>query len=236
MAISSNQVNSSSLAEKVASVWRSEIHSGDLSPGAQLDFESYRAQFSVSNTPLRDASKLLETEGLVRIVPRRGVFVSDVDRTSLLEAYTIRIALEPLVVSLATPLIPLDRIKKVRQQYRAAAAVRRKPERYQRLLEGDHLIHALVLEFCPNKRLTKIMSENSSYVDWCRDVVARRVEGSIEPTVQEHIELCDAIIARDGESAANRMRDHLIATQSRILSSPEIGRPARKSLRKVQLP
>jgi DNA-binding GntR family transcriptional regulator len=235
MAGSKNQTDSHSLAEKVASAWRSEIRAGGLPPGAQLDFDSYREQFSVSNTPLRDASKLLEVEGLVRVVPRRGVFVSDVDKTTLLEAYAIRIALEPLVVSLATPLIPLARIKKTRQDYRGAASIRRQADRFQRLLEVDHLIHELVLEFCPNKRLTKIMSDNSVYVDWCRDVVARRVEGAMEPTISEHIALCDAIIARDSKSAANRMRDHLIATQSRLLASSAIDPPAKKSLKKVKL-
>ena len=161
---------SHSLAEKVAAAWRAEIRSGDLAPGTQIDFDRYRAQFAVSISPLRDASKLLETEGLVRIVPRRGVYVAEVNTATLLEAYAIRIALEPLVVSLATSLIPAERIKEVRRQYRSAAATKRQSERDQRLLDVDHLIHALVLEFCPNKRLSKIMSDNSSYVDWCRDV------------------------------------------------------------------
>jgi DNA-binding GntR family transcriptional regulator len=233
MATAQVKTESSSLAEKVAEIWRSDIRSGELTPGSQLDFERYREQFAVSNTPLRDASKLLETEGLVRIVPRRGVFVADVNTTTLLEAYVIRIALEPLVVSLATPLVPLDRIKATRQEYRGAEAMKRSTERYQRLLDIDHLIHDLVLEFCPNKRLTKIMSDNSSYIDWCRNVVARRVEGAMEPTIPEHIALCDAIIARDARGAADRMREHLIATQNRLISSAAIEYHVKRPLKKV---
>ncbi len=225
---------SHSLAEKVAAAWRAEIRSGDLAPGMQIDFDRYRAQFAVSISPLRDASKLLETEGLVRIVPRRGVYVAEVNTTTLLEAYAIRIALEPLVVSLATPLMPAERIKEVRRKYRSAAAIKRQSERDQRLLDVDHLIHALVLEFCPNKRLSKIMSDNSSYVDWCRDVVARRVEGAMEPTIEEHVALCDAIIAGDAAQAADRMREHLIATQNRILSSSAGKRPVQRSLKKAK--
>lgn len=216
------RTETASFAEQVASVWRDEIMTGGLVPGLQLDFDRYRTQFAVSNTPLRDASKLLEAEGLLRIVPRRGVFVCDVNGEELLDAYVIRIALEPLVVALATPLIPLERIRAARQDYRKAAAIRRQAERFQQLLAVDNLIHDLVVEFCPNKRLNKIMADTSRYVDWCRRIVARHVEGAIEPAVEEHIALCDAIIARDAEGAAERMREHLIATQNRILSSPMI--------------
>jgi DNA-binding GntR family transcriptional regulator len=213
-----------SLAAKVAGHWRSEILSGRLKPGSRLPLEHYKSWFSVSSTPLRDASKMLEAEGLLRIAPRRGVFVADVNVGTLLDAYEIRIALEPLVVSLATPLIPLQQITEIRRAYEAASGIARKAERSRRLLDVDRGIHDIVLEFCPNARLTKIMTDNSSYVDWCRDIVARRVKGSMEPTISEHLAICDAIIARDATDAANRMREHLIATKGRILASPALRR------------
>jgi DNA-binding GntR family transcriptional regulator len=221
---SQKRLDQLSLADRIAAQWRSEILSGRLRPGSQLALDAYKSQFSVSSTPLRDASKMLETEGLLRIAPRRGVFVADVNITTLLEAYEIRIALEPLVVSLATPLIPLEKIIETRRDYETAAGIAQKTARSRKLLDVDRRIHDVVLEFCPNSRLTKIMTDNSSYVDWCRDIVARRVRGSIEPTISEHLAICDAIIARDAGAAANHMREHLIATKDRILASPALRR------------
>ena len=90
--------NRSSLSEQVEQALKAEILSGRLAPKQRIDLQDYRKHWSISVTPLRDAVKVLETIGLVEVSPRRGVFVSQIDRTALKEIFELRIALEPMAI------------------------------------------------------------------------------------------------------------------------------------------
>ncbi|WP_175429829.1 GntR family transcriptional regulator [Azospirillum argentinense] len=96
-------LDTASIGEQVTERLRSEIISGRLAPGSRLMLDQYKALWNISITPLRDAAKRLEADGLVHIYPRRGIFVAEIDRNALMEVFQLRIALEPLVTELATP-------------------------------------------------------------------------------------------------------------------------------------
>jgi DNA-binding GntR family transcriptional regulator len=87
-----------SAVEVAADVLRHRIHSGQLQEGATIRIKDLAADIGLSSTPVREALKLLEREGLVRIAPRSGVYVRSISVDEVLQVYAIKQALEPLLV------------------------------------------------------------------------------------------------------------------------------------------
>lgn len=204
-----------SLGDRVAEMLRDEIVSGRLKPGARVNLEEYRTHWDISITPLRDAAKRLEADGLVTISPRRGVFVATIDKAALLEIFEVRLALEPLVTERATSHIPADDVRDALADIVAARDLTPSPRRDKRLTMIDQAVHEMVLKHCPNTRLAKLMSGLRDSILWSQNAVRRSVTHAFEPSIEEHIAICEALLTRDGRRAAAAMAAHISSTRSR---------------------
>lgn len=90
------------LVDEVVDVLRDRIYDGHFAPGTPLRQEQLATELNVSRTPLREALRMLEREGLVRVEPGRGVRVISGDLATLLEAYAMREVVDGLAARLAT--------------------------------------------------------------------------------------------------------------------------------------
>ena len=88
------KLNNRPLYEDVAERLRAQIFAHELAPGSWLDEQSLAAQFGISRTPMREAIKVLASEGLVTMKLRRGAYVTEVDRRDLEQIFTILSLLE----------------------------------------------------------------------------------------------------------------------------------------------
>jgi DNA-binding GntR family transcriptional regulator len=208
-------LETTSLSDQAAARLRDEILAGRIAPGERLNLDEYKARWGVSITPLRDAAKRLEADGLVTIIPRRGVFVATIDKEALFEIFEIRIALEPLVAELAAPLVPASDVERALGEHEAAGRIAKEARRTKRLEEIDQLIHDLVRQYCPNARLARILTGLRDSIIWCQNTVRRSVPQAFEPSLKEHIAILRALRAGDGALARDAMRNHLIATRDR---------------------
>lgn len=204
-----------SLGERVAGMLRDEILSGRLAPGARLNLDDYKTSWDISITPLRDAAKKLEADGLVTISPRRGVFVAKIDRNALFEIFEIRQALEPLITEKATPHIPEQDIEAALKEHRAIERVVYPARRLERLRKIDDLVHDLVINHCPNARLARLVIGLRDSIIWCRNTVQNSVPDAFDPSLAEHILILEALSTRDPGRASQAMADHLSATRAR---------------------
>jgi len=89
------------LVEQIALTLKHDILSGLLKGGDKLLEEHLKNEFGISRTPLREAFRILEKEGLVEILPRRGAFVKRVSRKDIEENFPVRATLEGLAARLA---------------------------------------------------------------------------------------------------------------------------------------
>ena len=89
------------LVDEVVAVLRDRIYEGHFAPGAPLRQEQLAAELRVSRTPLREALRMLEREGLVKVEPGRGVRVISADDHTLLDAYELREVIDGLAARLA---------------------------------------------------------------------------------------------------------------------------------------
>ncbi len=97
---------------------RAAILHGELAPGTALRETALAEQFHVSRTPVREAIRRLEAEGLVRVEPRRGAVVSELALDELDEIYDIRSALETLAATRAVTRISARELAEARARFR----------------------------------------------------------------------------------------------------------------------
>ena len=158
----------SSLGEQVAEALKDEILSGRLAPRQRIDIGRYASSWNVSSTPMRDAVKRLEAAGLVEVSPRRGVFVSGIDRQELREIFELRTALESLAIRSATERMPAAEAERALRLYRSAEDAPDEQDRDRILGDIDSLIHDLAVEYCGNRRLIELIENLRALINWSR--------------------------------------------------------------------
>lgn len=202
-------IETASLSEQIAAMLKEQILAGRLSPGERVSLDDISAQFGVSYTPVRDAIRSLEAVGLVEVTPRRGVHVATLDWGAFKDIFDLRIALECLAVETAVVNLPDEEIARALDIYREAE--RRLHEDGDRtyMVEHDHLLHDLIVQYCGNARLIEIMRNLNDLNILARGtLVARRID-AYEQALPEHLQIMQALRRRDGAAARTALRCHL---------------------------
>lgn len=195
------------LPEGVADKLRALIISGDLAPGEKIDEKRLCQRLGVSRTPFREAMRLLEAEGLVRITPRRGTRVAPITLSDLAEAFPILGALEALAGELACRRITEEEIAALRRMQAEMVACRAAGDRdgYFRLNE---LIHRAIRDIAGNERLIETLEGFSTHMRRAR-YMANLYFDRWDEAIDEHEEILRALEARDGARIGRLMKRHL---------------------------
>lgn len=202
-------LETASLSEQIASILKEQILTGQLAPGERVGIDELSARLGVSYTPVRDAIRSLEAVGLVKVLPRRGVHVSTLDWDAFKEIFDLRIALECLAVETAIVTIPDAEIERVLAIYREAQ--RRLGEGGDRafMVEHDHILHDLIVQHCGNRKLIEIMRNLGDLSILARATLVSRRADAYEQALPEHIQIMEALRARDVDTARSTLRCHL---------------------------
>ena len=194
---------------------RQEILLGELAPGERL-MEIHLAQrLGVSRTPIREAIRKLELEGLVTMIPRRGAEVAQISEKNLEDVLEVRTALERLAVRLACERITPEQTAVLREAAdRFAAAT--KTDQLIELAETDEAFHAAIYEATGNDRLVQMLNniKDQMYryrVEYLKD------EKSHALLIDEHRTLCELLEKRDKDAAARMMQQHISRQEAYIL-------------------
>ncbi|GIV80321.1 GntR family transcriptional regulator [Litorilinea aerophila] len=202
-------VETTSLSEQIEDALKAEILAGRYRPGQRISPDELRDRWGVSITPVRDAIRRLESIGLVKVLPRRGVYVATIDKKSFKNIFDLRIALECLAIETAALLIPDEKIEEAYHYYREAERQLRETGDRTLLIERDHTLHDLIIEYCDNPKLQEIMRDLHDLNVWARATLVARHPDSYEQALPEHLEIMEALRARDVEAARQRLRTHL---------------------------
>ncbi len=193
-------------AEKAYRQIKEQIIKTKLSPGALVNEANLMSELALGRTPIREAMKQLEADNLVTITPRRGVFVTDITVTDLTKIFEVRVVLEPLAVRLATQRITREELAKLRllvEKYEDAdSAITEK------LLKLDRDFHMLLAEAAHNDFLSKDIMHyyNLSLRIWYLALNHAQPE---DIDVEAHIDILEAIEAKDVKKATNYMTKHI---------------------------
>ena len=203
------------LREVVFKTLRNAIIRGELPPGERLMEEKLAKQLEVSRTPVREAIRMLELEGLVVMLPRKGAEVARITIADLQEALEVRMAIEDLSVRLASMRIDEEGKKRLVAAKEAfdRALVGKKVEA---IVEKDERFHDVIFEATKNRRLI-ILAHN------LREQVYRyRFEyvkdfSSHDKLSREHARITEAILSGDVVRAQQSMRGHIADQLQRIM-------------------
>jgi DNA-binding GntR family transcriptional regulator len=193
-----------SKSDMVADVLRELITDRQLPPGTPLRQRDLAEQFDVSYTPVREALRRLESEGLVVTDVHRGATVARTESEELEENYRILAALEALAGSLAVAKMSDGDLAEIEALYREVVACR--PDN-ERLAELNRQFHFRVYECARSPMLLLLMR-----LLWRSFPDGPQAGRPHQESVQQHAELVSALKERDEERVAAIIRDHVLGS------------------------
>jgi DNA-binding GntR family transcriptional regulator len=205
----------STLPSAVADALRALIIEGTLAPGARLNERALCDRLRVSRTPLREAFRVLASEGLIELTPNRGAQVVALSEQDVQDAFELMGALEALAGELACARITADetaQIKALTFQMLACRARRDLPA-YYRL---NRQIHDRINVAARNRALAEAYAKQNLRIQNLR-FRSNFDEEKWAKAARQHEAMVEALEARDGPRLASILRDHLRAKCDAVL-------------------
>lgn len=189
------------LNQKVYNIIKEMIIKGDLKAGDKLNEVEIAEHLGVSATPVRETYRMLATEGLLEVIPYRGVFVREYTIEEIKEVYQCRKALENLAIELSYE--KLDK-QKLEQLLKKVKSVNKNDDHYK--IGND--IHNLILESAGNQKLLDLTEQLNYILLHNRNISA--YDGKRQTEIKmEHEKLLMALIDKDEIAAKNAMTEHI---------------------------
>ncbi len=184
-------------------------------PGEYLNTAQVMNDLSMGRTPINQAIHRLSNEGLLQIIPRKGVMVSPLSIDDALELIEVRLANEILCMKLASQRIaPQDivELEDINQQIELASGLR---DRDQMMLL-DNQFHQLLARIAGNKMLMDILSVLHAQAQrfWASSLSK---EGHMQEVIEEHRAIINALAAQDAHSAAAAAEVHILSFRNALL-------------------
>ena len=167
----------------------------------------------VSRTPIREAFKLLENEGLIDYVPNRGCFAKGFTKQDIDDIYAVRTALEQIAVERSIDRITEDEIAQLEEQCDLLEFYAKKKDS-KKVMELNSSFHEVIYASTQSRFMAQVLRSYKEYIDKTRKSVFYD-ESYMLAILDEHRQIFDAIKARDKEAAAEAVVNHLVKSQDR---------------------
>ena len=186
-----------SLSARVYNHIRDGILAGTFAKGDELKEKNIGDELGVSRTPVREALRQLELEGLVSIIPNKGAFVEGVSTDDIRDIYEIRAATR---IS--------DELMAAMEENIYLTEFHEKKGNAKKLLELDNRFHELLYEAGGSKELMRVLKDYHEYVGRVRKVTLGETKRAKNST-HEHKQICEAIKNHDAPLAEKCAREHI---------------------------
>ena len=181
-----------------------KLISCEYEPGSQLNEVQLAEEYNVSRTPIREAVNRLESQGYLRVVPKKGIYVNDVTIDDALQVFQCRIALEPLALKMAAPRLDVARLIDLKHKYMNSGHLDYLSHYYI-----DMEMHHYFVDQCGNKYIIEMM--NRALNDNLRITIASKQDNNlVHDANEEHIQILNSLIRQEPPSvAADLLEKHL---------------------------
>ena len=196
-----------SLKEKAYAEIRRRILNGELSAEAPLSEYQLAAELGLSRTPVREAVKRLESEGLLQSIPNRGTFVAELTARDISEIYQVREQLEGFAARITAERMPEEGMKRLEEEINLLNTLASEGQLVE-VVASDIRLHKLILASTQNSRLIELLGTLDDQMHRVRGLFPQSSEW-LETTLAEHANIVKAIKARDGDEAERAMKTHL---------------------------
>ena len=164
-------------------------------------------ELGVSRTPVREAFRQLELEGLIQIVPNKGAYVTGITAKDVKDIYMIRSSLEGMCARLATENITEEQLEELEENVYLASFHASKGHMEQ-MTELDNRFHHILYEACDSKMLEKLLQDFHQYVMRIRKKTLSTKERGIASN-EEHRQIMEAIKAKNPDEAQRLANLHM---------------------------
>jgi len=213
-----------SIADQVVQYLREGILDNRFQGGERLKEREIAERLSVSRTPVREALRMLEAEGLV--IRKSSGYIVVVERSleDMLQAFHVRIALETYAVRLITVSATEEQLRNLGETRLEVQSLLERDKFEGQKQQGAHF-HETIVELTGNTKIAKLLNDIIEYIDLYRQRLYH-VPSYLEENLVTHQEILEAIRARDEDQAAALMREHLRASMEIIRMLWEQDHPA----------
>jgi DNA-binding GntR family transcriptional regulator len=193
------------------------LQHADLEPGQALSETRISQILGISRTPVREALRQLAQEGLVQVIPGRAITVAAPTARSILDVVHLRALLEPELVRLATESASQSDLQMLDEAV----------QRMEKTCAGgdqtgwsraDTDFHELLGTLCPNELLGEIVVQMRNRAHYLANIDSQTNPARLAACTAEHRQIVEAMLDRDGESAAVAMRTHIEQLRESLFS------------------
>ena len=201
------RILSQALYMQVADRLRDQIYQHELIPGDPIDEMALCERFGISRTPLREALKVLNSEGLIELIPRRGSFVRSMEIEELNELFPVMAVLEGLCAREAVENCTaqdLQQLEKMHEKLENYVKERNIDAYY----EQNFVFHQAVQDLSANKWLQRVIGDLRKVLRLARHMQLT-IPGRLEESLEEHRQIMQAFSKHDSDMADQNMQKHL---------------------------
>lgn len=203
------------LRELVFESLREAIIKGRLHPGERLMEIQLAEELGVSRTPVREAIRKLELEGLVLMIPRKGAYVSQISMKDIADVFEIRRALEGLAARLAAERATEEEVERLERALVKISEVA-EAEDLTGAVALDTDFHEELMQASHNPRLSQLVSNLREQIQRFR-LTSLSQPGRVKLAVAEHRKIVDAIASHDAELAQNLAYEHIENAENSLM-------------------
>lgn len=205
--IEENEVLNSSLGNRVFTLLQEDILNGKYQIGESLIETKLSLDFGVSRTPVREAIKQLELEGLVKFTPNKGAVVKGVSKQDIKDIFTIRMLIEGLAARWAAENITDAELKKLKETYELEEFYTKKAD-IEQLIKLDTKFHEILYKACKSIPLIHTLSTFHHYLQKAR-ASNMKIPGRSLNTLSEHNNILIAVTNKDADLAEKHAKEHV---------------------------
>ena len=173
-------------------------------PGSILNEAHLTAGLKLSRTPVREAVSRLESEGFVKVIPKKGIYVTDILLSDVLQIYQIRMEFEPTILRLAASRLPKEEIRYFCQRFEHGEP----DETIMDRIQLDTAMHLFIIEHCGNRYMVDVMHR-------VYDISSRIVyfvhqnHATVHVEAGENLEILKLLLEDNVDTATEKMKVHI---------------------------
>jgi len=205
------------LREVIFNTLKEAIITGELKPGERLMEVQLAEKMGVSRTPVREAIRKLELEGLVTMIPRKGAHVGEISVKDIMDVLEVRASLDGLATSLAAERITESELKDLKHVLTQFTSYVEK-ENIQGSIKKDVEFHDIIYRACRNEKLLQIIGNLQEQFHRFRVMFLKDLKSPKE-LIQEHVDIYDAILSKDPERARKAAQQHIKNQETTVINT-----------------
>lgn len=195
------------LVDKIVAFIRESIVLGKLKPGQKINERDFTDIYGFSRSPLREALRILDVEGLVKIIPHKGAFIEKITPADLIEIYEMRMLIEPYGVQMACKNRNPESLQELEQIINVQRLDTEK-NMHTELLVSSNAFHLKLLEMAGNQKLMQMYSSLIRPIRFILFMVYKNRENA-KKSLNQHSEFLEFFRSGKPHEVKFRFKKHL---------------------------